>query len=301
MPDEQKYTLRQAGSVIQQLLDSIQSQAYDISGKADRTYVDSALSGKVDKETGKGLSSNDYTTADRQKLAGIAANAQANVPSDWNATVGDARILNKPDLSVYPTRTEMNQAIAGVSVDLSAYSTTAQMNAAIATSAAAKVDKITGKGLSTNDFTDAERTKLGGIETGAQVNVPSDWIATSGAAMILNKPDLDIYPSRTEMQAAIAQATPDLSIYATTAQVESMIGRAGTLEYVPASTLPTASASTMGKVFLVPSGSGNNRIQWMTVEEYSSYSWVQIGTTEIDLSGFVELGEVVESNVPLNA
>ena len=33
-----------------------------------------------------------------------------------------------------------------------------------------KVDKITGKGLSTNDFTDAEKDKLAGIETGAQVN-----------------------------------------------------------------------------------------------------------------------------------
>lgn len=33
-----------------------------------------------------------------------------------------------------------------------------------------KVDKVTGKGLSTNDYTDADQTKLGGIETGAQVN-----------------------------------------------------------------------------------------------------------------------------------
>lgn len=33
-----------------------------------------------------------------------------------------------------------------------------------------KVDKVTGKGLSTNDFSDAEKTKLTGIETGAQVN-----------------------------------------------------------------------------------------------------------------------------------
>ena len=33
-----------------------------------------------------------------------------------------------------------------------------------------KVDKVTGKGLSTNDFTNAEKTKLAGIETGAEVN-----------------------------------------------------------------------------------------------------------------------------------
>ena len=51
---------------------------------------------KVDKEAGKGLSSNDYTTAEKEKLAGIAAGAEVNVQSDWNATTGDAAILNKP-------------------------------------------------------------------------------------------------------------------------------------------------------------------------------------------------------------
>ena len=33
-----------------------------------------------------------------------------------------------------------------------------------------KVDKVTGKGLSTNDYTSAEKTKLSGIEAGAQKN-----------------------------------------------------------------------------------------------------------------------------------
>lgn len=51
---------------------------------------------KVDKEAGKGLSSNDYTTEEKNKLAGITAGAQPNVQSDWNATTGDAAILNKP-------------------------------------------------------------------------------------------------------------------------------------------------------------------------------------------------------------
>jgi hypothetical protein len=39
-------------------------------------------------------------------------------------------------------------------------------------------------------MTDAERTKLAGIETGAQVNVQSDWDASSGDAYIKNKPTL---------------------------------------------------------------------------------------------------------------
>ena len=301
MPDEQKYTLRQTGSVIQQLLDSIQSQSSDISAKADRNYVDSALATKVDKETGKGLSSNDYTTADRQKLAGIAANAQVNVPSDWNATTGDARILNKPDLSVYPTRTEMNQAIAGVSVDLSAYSTTTQMNSAIAASAATKVDKVDGKGLSSNDFTDAERTKLGTIESGAQANVPSDWDAISGPARILNKPTIPVVNNAT---LTIRMNRENKGTFTANSATNTIIDLGvitpGTsnIAYVVVDTLPTASADTMNKIYLVPQSQGSStRNQYWTIQSGSTYSWEIIGTTEVTLDGVIYLGDVVESVV----
>lgn len=53
----------------------------------DDTTVD--LSGKVDKVAGKGLSSNDYTTAEKTKLAGIAVGANKYVhPSHTAATSG---------------------------------------------------------------------------------------------------------------------------------------------------------------------------------------------------------------------
>ena len=58
---------------------------------------------KVDKVDGKGLSTNDYTTEEKNKLAGIAAGAEVNVQSDWNATSGDAMILNKPAIPTVPT------------------------------------------------------------------------------------------------------------------------------------------------------------------------------------------------------
>jgi hypothetical protein len=53
-----------------------------------------------------------------------------------------------------------------------------------------KVDKVTGKGLSANDFTNTLKTKLDGIQDGAEVNVNADWNATSGDAQILNKPTI---------------------------------------------------------------------------------------------------------------
>jgi hypothetical protein len=53
-----------------------------------------------------------------------------------------------------------------------------------------KVDIVSGKGLSTNDFTNTLKSKLDGIEAGAEVNVNADWTATSGDAEILNKPTI---------------------------------------------------------------------------------------------------------------
>lgn len=47
----------------------------DVQGKADTTYVDTELAKKVDKVSGKQLSTNDYTTTEKNKLAGIADNA----------------------------------------------------------------------------------------------------------------------------------------------------------------------------------------------------------------------------------
>ena len=45
-----------------------------------------------------GLSLNNYTTAEKTKLAGVEDGANVNVNADWNAASGDAQILNKPTL-----------------------------------------------------------------------------------------------------------------------------------------------------------------------------------------------------------
>ena len=62
-------------------------------------------SGKVDKVTGKQLSTEDYTTAEKTKLSGIAARAEVNVQSDWTQTntSADDYIKNKP--STFPPAT----------------------------------------------------------------------------------------------------------------------------------------------------------------------------------------------------
>lgn len=70
----------------------------------------------------------------------------------------------------------------GGDIDLSEYATLVDLDT--------KVDKVSGKGLSTNDFTTAEKTKLANIANSAEVNVQSDWNVTntSSDAYIKNKP-----------------------------------------------------------------------------------------------------------------
>lgn len=57
---------------------------------------------KVDKVTWKGLSTEDYTTTEKNKLAWIEAGAEVNVNPDWNSVSWDSQILNKPTI---PTNT----------------------------------------------------------------------------------------------------------------------------------------------------------------------------------------------------
>ena len=54
-----------------------------------------------------------------------------------------------------------------------------------------KVDKVTGKGLSTNDYTTAEKTKLNGIAAGAQVNV-LEKVSVNGTVQTITNKGVDI-------------------------------------------------------------------------------------------------------------
>ncbi len=123
--------------------------------KANASDVTTSLATKVDKVTDKGLSTNDYTTAEKTKLAAITG-----------TNTGDQ------DLSSYVTITQLATKANASDVTTSL---TAKANASdLTTSLATKVDKVTGKELSTNDFTTAEKTKLAaitGTNTGDQVNI----------------------------------------------------------------------------------------------------------------------------------
>ena len=114
-------------------------------------------------------SDNNFTNALKTKLDGIQAGAEVNVNADWNSTSGDSQILNKPTIP-----------------SISGLATVTYVD----TQDALKVDKIAGKGLSENDFTNTLKTKLDSVQSGAEVNVNADWNSVSGDSQILNKPSI---------------------------------------------------------------------------------------------------------------
>jgi len=189
----------------------------------DQTDLQNALNLKVDKVTGKGLSTNDFTNTLKTKLDGIEAGAEVNVNADWDSVSGDSEILNKPTIPsinglatvTYVDNQDdlkennlgnplvdgyvLSSTVAGVRswVEIESGggtwgSITGNLVDQIDLQSVldSKVDEIAGKGLSTNDFTDTLETKLNGIADGAEVNVNADWNAVSGDAQILNKPTI---------------------------------------------------------------------------------------------------------------
>lgn len=154
-------------SVAKELLDYIKKEeAYDLFVSAadlDKVIAELAeqkesvetlstnLTNKVDKEEGKSLSSNDYTTGEKNKLAGIAVGA--------NKVVIDS-VLN--NTSTNPVQNKvLNNAFTANNQDHNGF------NTAIENLIQNKVDKEDGLALSSNDYTDADKEKLSGIESGA--------------------------------------------------------------------------------------------------------------------------------------
>lgn len=61
-------------------------------------------------------------------------------------------------------------------------------------------------------------------------------------------------------------------------------------KFVAVDVLPQASETTIGKIYLIPSQGSTQGVkdEYITVQNGSTYSWEKIGTTDIDLDGYVE-------------
>lgn len=185
--------------------------------------LDVIFAKKVDKVDGKGLSSNDYTSAEKNKLDGIDVGANKTIvvdnlstessanalsakqgkalnekieaintsiedlgagdmlksvyDSNGNGKVDDADKLGGLAPSAYENKIDTVK-VDGVAVAIS--------EKTVNISLTGKVDKETGKGLSSNDYTSTEKTKLEGIESGANKTTVTDNLTSTSATNALS-------------------------------------------------------------------------------------------------------------------
>lgn len=151
--------------------------------EVDFTEVYEAIDTKVDKVDGKGLSTNDYITADKTKVTNVNEVIEAAAKSI--TATGISITLDKRNL--------VTNAVENIELDLPA-STTA----------------LAGLMLP------SDKTKLNGIAAGAEVNVNADWNATEGDALILNKPTIptvDVNKEYVDTQLATKSDLPDYTVF----------------------------------------------------------------------------------------
>lgn len=164
------------------------------------------------------------------------------------------------------------------------------------------VQKEAGKGLSTEDFTTALLTKLNGISDSADAVSWSQTQATGTkvAEITINGTTIDVYvPTSTavivdtEMSDVSENAVQNKVIKE---YVDTAVGSVVGIEFRVVQTLPQEGEN--GVIYLVPNGGSGTNVKdeyvWLPGSGGASGTWEKIGSTDVDLSGYVQTTDLVE-------
>lgn len=141
------------------------------------------------------------------------------------------------------------------------------------------VAKEKGKSLSANDYTDEEKLKVGRIPNNPKY---TDTI-----------PDLSGYAKKENIPTKISQLKNDKT-FKTESEIQQMIGKASSLKKEVVTSLPTTGKDDV--IYLVKDDKGKDN------NNYLEYLWLNgkyelIGSTQVDLSGYAKLEDIVASKV----
>lgn len=292
-------------------------------------YYDGKIKGrlntKVDKVTGKGLSTNDLTNELKQtydetvtKVDQIIAeggepNVIETVKVNGTALTPDAEKAVNIDLSGYAKTTDLPTKVSDLTNDGDGTTGSKFATEAYVNTNGGKIDKIKVNGTeqtitnkavditvptktsdltndsnfavdasyvhTDNNYTTAEKNKLSGVASGAQVN-KIESIKVNGTAQTITSKAVDITVPTNNNQLTNGAG------YQTASEVQTAINSAISgitgIDFQVVTSLPAT--GTKGVIYLVSnSGTGTNI--------YDEYIWVtnrfeKIGTTEIDLSNY---------------
>ena len=136
------------------------------------TEINNLLNSKVNIEEGKGLSANNYTDTDKATVA-QARNLILNSGSPVTGVKGDAEPSYRVgDINITKANIGLGNVNNTSDVDK-------PISTAVQTALNNKVDKVSGKGLSTNDFTNAYKQQLDTLDS--TYGIQLDEILSTGS------------------------------------------------------------------------------------------------------------------------
>lgn len=244
----------------------------------------------VAQESGKGLSSNDYTTTEKNKLSGISSGAEVNQNAFSNIAVGTSTIQAD-------SKTDTLTLTAGDNVTLTPNTTSDSITIAATDTTYSDATTSTHGLMST-----ADKTKLDGIQAGATAITVDSALSSTSTNPLQNKAINTALGNKANLASPTFTGTPKAPTpsastnntqIATTAYVTSAIATAisgiSGISFEIVTSLPTT--GNTGTIYLVSnSGTGTN-----VYDEYIyvNNNWEKIGTTDVDLSDYVKTSDLI--------
>lgn len=244
----------------------------------------------VAQESGKGLSTNDYTTAEKTKLNGISTGAEVNQNAFSNVAVGTTTV-------VADTKTDTLTLSAGDNVTLTANSTSDTITIAATDTTYSEATTSTAGLMST-----ADKAKLNGIEAGATAITVDSSLSNTSTNPLQNKAINTALGNKANLASPTFTGTPKAptategtnttqiatTAFVTTAITTAISGISG-ISFEIVTSLPTT--GNTGTIYLVSnSGTGTNIYDEYI---YVNSKWEKIGTTDVDLSNYVKNTDLV--------
>ena len=270
------------------------------------------LDKKVDKVAGKGLSTNDYDNTEKAKVA--AAETETTLGID-TASGDTTKFLNQKKQWVVPaggsgsvpdasTSTKgIIQIATGAEVTAGTDTAKAVVPSTLKTELDKKVDKVAGKGLSTNDYDNTEKAKVAAAETETTLGIDT---ASGDATKFLNQKKQWAVPAAVELLSTMpTPRSGDVGRVAlftgksTGAYVQNKTYRA----VMEAAINPTGSVTVSGGTsyingtYAYVSGTGDSRL-WQRTDGsmvyqiyYNSGYWVIHGYEDDGYDGMIHMDE----------
>lgn len=245
--------------------------------------IKAKLNNKVDKVTGKGLSTNDYTTDEKDKLAGIASGANKTTVEDVLTSTSTTNALSAKQGKV------LNDKIASIS------NVASGKGDMLKSTYDADGDGVVDNAKALNGHEDSYFAKATDIPT------KTSQLTNDSSFTTMSAVEKKGYQTASQVNSIVTGKG-----YQTASQVTSAINTAiaGVTQFDLQVVTELPTTGKKGVIYLIPHAHGTN-------DSYDEYIWVtngstsnfeKLGNTDINLSAYVKTTDLVSiTNAEIDA